>query len=142
MCWLQGHLLDSGFKQLNACADVRDHGSAQSRCLSVRNAVRTALPQADEPPTYRRKTHARCVNLIAPESGGAFSHDAVRALLAPLASFESIRLRLADGALLRRTVDLNSSPGALFLVHDDPEQIERDYQTIRTWENRSRPQHS
>ncbi|WP_081062105.1 ATP-grasp domain-containing protein [Burkholderia territorii] len=97
---------------------------------------------AHYPPTYRRKTHARCVNLIAPESGGAFSHDAVRALLAPLASFESIRLRLADGALLRRTVDLNSSPGALFLVHDDPEQIKRDYQTIRTWENRSRPQHS
>ncbi len=39
-----------------------------------------------------------------------------------------------QGASMRRTVDLNSVPGALFLVHEDPCEIERTYRTLRTLE--------
>ncbi|OGB27577.1 MAG: biotin carboxylase [Burkholderiales bacterium RIFCSPLOWO2_02_FULL_57_36] len=90
---------------------------------------------ARHPLLYKRSKHARCVNLIARREGH-LSHSALQQCFDQLASFESVRFRSADRAQVRPTVDLNTSPGALFLVHDDPEYIDRDYQTIRQWEGR------
>lgn len=89
---------------------------------------------ARRPLLYQRRKHARCVNLIARREGH-LSHQALQQCFDRLASFESVRFRLADGARVRPTVDLNTSPGALFLVHDDPEHIDRDYRAIRQWED-------
>lgn len=88
------------------------------------------------PKLYVRHRNACCVNLIA-RRAAPLSHQAVQSFLSQLASFESVRFRLADGANTRPTTDLNSSPGALFLVHTDAQQVDRDYQAIRQWEEHS-----
>lgn len=82
---------------------------------------------------YQRHAHVRCVNLIA-HRASSFSHAVSNGFFDQLESFESVRFRMPDGAQTRPTVDLNSSPGVLFLVHSDAGQIERDYQALRQWE--------
>jgi hypothetical protein len=94
-----------------------------------------AVRLVQHPLLYRRRKHARCVNLIARREG-RLSHQALQQCFDQLTSFESVRFRLADGAQVRPTVDLNTSPGALFLVHDDLQHIKRDYDAIRQWESR------
>ncbi|MBA3770970.1 MAG: ATP-grasp domain-containing protein [Ramlibacter sp.] len=90
---------------------------------------------SQRPRLYERHKHARCVNLIA-RRAATLSHPALQRFFGDLASFESVRFRLADGAQTRPTTDLNTSPGALFLVHSDPGQIEHDYHALRQWEER------
>ncbi|WP_263144164.1 ATP-grasp domain-containing protein [Pseudomonas sp. RIT-PI-AD] len=85
------------------------------------------------PRRYRVLRQARCLNLIA-HRGGAFPRAAVSARLESLESFQSARFRLAEGAAGVPTVDLNSSPGAVFLVHPDPTRIAADYRAYRDWE--------
>lgn len=86
------------------------------------------------PKQYPRFEMARCVNLIAYREVPLPEH-ALRDALGRLAAVESIRFRLADGTLTRRTVDLNSSPGVVFLVHPDPAEIDKAYDTIRAVEH-------
>lgn len=90
---------------------------------------------ASRPRMYERRQQARCVNLIARRTA-PLSHQALQQFLASLPSFESVRFRLADGVPTRPTADLNTSPGALFLVHADARQIDTDYRAIRQWEDR------
>jgi biotin carboxylase len=90
----------------------------------------------DYPRLYRRVKQARCVNLIA-RRPVRLLHSAVREFLSDRASFESVRFRVADGGEMTPTVDLNSSPGALFLVHADAAQIEQDYRAFRQWEQQN-----
>ncbi|MEV6328814.1 ATP-grasp domain-containing protein [Streptomyces sp. NPDC051909] len=85
------------------------------------------------PERYTRLEAARCVNLIARREV-PLPQEAVREALEKLPAFESVRFRKGDGALISRTVDLNSSPGAVFLVHQDEAEIERSYQALRAME--------
>jgi biotin carboxylase len=51
-----------------------------------------------------------------------------------LPSFVQLCLNVAEGGLLKKTVDLDSSPGHIKMAHTDAEVLKRDYGTIRTWE--------
>ncbi|MFI9504524.1 ATP-grasp domain-containing protein [Nocardia sp. NPDC052566] len=87
-----------------------------------------------QPAIYPRREHARCVNLIA-HRAIALPVDALRTALERLPAFESVRFRRADQAITTPTVDLNSSPGVVFLVHHDAAEIERSYRTLRRLEH-------
>ncbi|NWB99005.1 ATP-grasp domain-containing protein [Pseudomonas gingeri] len=88
---------------------------------------------ASLPKRYRLLQHARGMNLIA-RHRGAFMHTEIRQRLAALPSFHSARLRLAEGCERTPTIDLNSSPGAVFLIHPSADRINQDHQAWREWE--------
>lgn len=85
------------------------------------------------PKRYRLLQHARCLNLIAHRSG-LFAQDQARQRLETLASFHNVRFRRAEGAAITPTIDLNSSPGAVFLLHPLSARIEADHAAWRGWE--------
>ena len=43
--------------------------------------------------------------------------------------------QIFEGDQLARTADLLSRPGGLYLVHEDAELIEADYEQISRWED-------
>lgn len=57
-------------------------------------------------------------------------------LIRKLTSFCDMRLSIKKDGPIKKTVDLTSSPGYIFLVHENPEIIEQDYQTIRELEKK------
>ncbi|MYR24255.1 hypothetical protein GTW63_39180, partial [Streptomyces sp. SID6137] len=78
-------------------------------------------------------TPLRYVSLISQVDGVA--PDAAR--LAPvraLRSFVELVLTAPEGSPVRPTVDLNSSPGYVYLSAPDPAQIEADYRRLRELE--------
>lgn len=73
------------------------------------------------------------VSLIAPASGRLARPIDARPVTR-LPSFHGLRLPLQPGDEVRRTVDLHTRPGGLYLCHDDPDQVDRDYEAVRDWE--------
>lgn len=51
-----------------------------------------------------------------------------------LPSFCDMHLSIKKDGFIKKTIDLTSSPGSIFLVHENPEIIQQDYQTIRKLE--------
>ncbi|WP_095149259.1 ATP-grasp domain-containing protein [Pseudomonas sp. Irchel s3a18] len=98
-------------------------------CLSYLEPSRLA----QWPRRYRLLQHARGLNLIAHQHG-LFAQHHVRHRLEALPSFHNARFRLGEGARVVPTVDLNSSPGAVFLLHPLKERIDADYRIWRAWE--------
>ncbi len=92
--------------------------------------TRDAASLRARPRRYERRESARCVNLLAHREV-PLPTQALREALRQLPAFESVRFRKADGTPTRPTVDLNSSPGVVFLVHRDPDQIESSYKLLR-----------
>ena len=79
---------------------------------------------------YELRAHARCVALISEQEGRV--RDCRRlAQLAALPSYAGAIAVLGVGDRIRRTVDLFSSPGTIYLVHEDRDQLERDYARLR-----------
>ncbi|WP_149088608.1 ATP-grasp domain-containing protein [Pseudomonas prosekii] len=98
-------------------------------CLSYLDPARLA----DWPKRYRLLQHARGLNLIAHQPG-LFAQGHVRRRLEALPSFHNVRFRCAEGARIAPTIDLNSSPGAVFLLHPQSARIDADYHAWRDWE--------
>lgn len=82
---------------------------------------------------YSLAAHARCVALIS-EVDGRIASCARLALLEELESFGGSIGVLGAGDRIRRTVDLFSSPGTIYLIHEDRSQLERDYERLRETE--------
>ncbi|MEU3418945.1 ATP-grasp domain-containing protein [Streptomyces murinus] len=89
---------------------------------------------AARPARYPVLQRARCVNLMA-RRAVPLPLAALTSALERIPAFESVRFRIADGAPTRPTVDLNSSPGAVFLVHPDPVEIDNAHKVIRELEH-------
>ncbi|MFB7511951.1 MULTISPECIES: ATP-grasp domain-containing protein [unclassified Streptomyces] len=85
---------------------------------------------------YRLDKHLRVVVLIAPADGhvDAVALDEVRQLPSYLCGSTDA---LLPGTPVRRTVDLFSSPGHLYLVSDSRDQVERDYEQVRALERKA-----
>lgn len=82
---------------------------------------------------YAMRSHVYCVALISEQEGVIRDVGGVRRLEA-LPSYYS-RLRIpAVGDVLHPTVDLFSSPGIVYLLHEDEEVLKADYRRIREWE--------
>ncbi|RJO70695.1 ATP-grasp domain-containing protein [Nocardia panacis] len=109
----------TGVNQVDLTLDCYAGGG---RALAARAAV------------YDRAEPARCVNLIARREL-PFPRAELAAALARLPAFESARFRFAQAQPTRPTVDLNSSPGVVFLVHPDPEVIRSSYRALRQLEH-------
>lgn len=81
---------------------------------------------------YQKKQSALCINLIAPFDG-YINLEQLKTELSQLPSFQSLKYRRPTTEV-KQTVDLNSSPAAVFLVHPDDRQVKQDYDLIRKLE--------
>ena len=88
---------------------------------------------ADRGPARPLRKHALGVSLISPLSG-QLKRDLDLAPIRTLPSFHGLRVPLGKGQQISRTTDLWTKPGGLYLCHEDPDQLDRDYQLIRAWE--------
>lgn len=86
------------------------------------------------PPPARTHRAARGVSFICPGSGRLRS-DLDWAKVRALPSYHSLLAPAGRaGEYVRRTSDLFSRPGAVYLVHSDRTVVERDHAAIRRWE--------
>ncbi|MDH6111843.1 biotin carboxylase [Kitasatospora sp. MAP12-15] len=88
---------------------------------------------ADRGPVRPLRRRALGVSLISPATGTLQRPLDLRPVTA-LPSFHGIRLPLQVGDRVTRTVDLWTKPGGLYLCHEDADQLDRDYQAVRAWE--------
>ncbi|TDF84099.1 ATP-grasp domain-containing protein [Pseudomonas sp. H9] len=88
---------------------------------------------ARHPQRYRLLNHCCTLNLISRRSA-PFNLTTVRQQLDSLGSYHSARFRFSDGRHTVPTIDLNSSPGAVFLLHPSADRIRQDHQAWRVWE--------
>ncbi len=77
--------------------------------------------------------HGRVVHLVCFGRGRVRAHRH----LATIEALESVKeldiyAGFDVGEVVTPTVDIRSDAGYVLLVHDDPEVVERDYQTIAT----------
>jgi biotin carboxylase len=79
---------------------------------------------------YELNAHAFCVMLISRHEGRIVSADGLRRI-EELPSFAGTISMLGPGDRLRRTVDLFSCPGIIYLVDPDRDQVQADYDRIR-----------
>lgn len=109
-----------------------------TRCYGTNQVERLALSVADPdafdllPTTaYQLLEHHRFVHLINPWDHGVIpSHEAMAAIRA-LPSHVFTVMRHAEGQSVARTIDIATQPGFVFLISDDPAQIEADYRKLR-----------
>ena len=88
---------------------------------------------ARRPVRYPVFRQARVLNLIA-DRRVRFDRCKVSAAVSGLPGFHSARLRVPHGGMTRVTVDLNSSPGVVFLVHENGHVIEQATEQLRKLE--------
>lgn len=101
--------------------------------LQVQSLVDPASFVGFDDRARRWSVTVRNVSLINPtpvdrQSGGW------PARLAELPTAVAVAARDVPGAPLPQTVDLVSSPGFVYLASDDAGEVERDYRTLRRWE--------
>lgn len=112
-----------------------------TRCYGTNQVELLALSVAepdkfDRLPTtaYQLLEHHRFVHLINPREHGVIpSHEAMAPIRA-LPSHVFTVMRHAEGQSCSRTVDVATQPGYVFLISEDPAQIEADYDTLRQLE--------
>jgi ATP-grasp domain len=119
---------------------ARMHGSVPDeivdRCTPSHQTL-TAEAYLDPHSVARRAQHpyelaagAYCVMLISQHEGRIVGDTGLREIEA-LPSFAGTISMLGPGDTLKRTIDLFSCPGIIYLVDPDREQLKRDYDRIR-----------
>ena len=89
------------------------------------------LARLDQP--YRMAAEIWCVALIS-EHEGIITGRSGFARIEGLASYASSIAVAGPGVRLRPTIDYFSSPGVVYLVHEDAAVLAADYARIRAWE--------
>ncbi|WP_375779328.1 ATP-grasp domain-containing protein [Bradyrhizobium sp. ma5] len=79
---------------------------------------------------YKRQAHALCVSLISDTGGVVAGYPGLEAIR-KLPSFADAIALVPIGQKLIPTIDLASTPGIVYLVHDDLTQLEDDYRKLR-----------
>lgn len=85
---------------------------------------------------YILKKYSRWADLIVPESGTIKSFTLLDEVK-KFKSFYSANVCISPGDYLSRTVDLYTSPGSIYLVNEDPDQLEIEYLKLRKLEKES-----
>ncbi|MFD9794366.1 ATP-grasp domain-containing protein [Streptomyces sp. NPDC059070] len=92
------------------------------------------LYAAGGPPPPAPRRAARGVSFICPR-GGRLRRDLDWAPVRRLPSFHSLLAPAPRaGEYIAPTTDLFTRPGAVYLIHEDQDTVERDHATIRRWE--------
>ncbi|MEV6328783.1 ATP-grasp domain-containing protein [Streptomyces sp. NPDC051909] len=81
-------------------------------------------------PRYRPQAALRYVTLLSPADGEMPSEERLAPVRA-LGSFTELVLSAEAGSPVRRTVDLGSSPGYVYLSAPDAAEVEADYRRLR-----------
>ncbi|OGR67717.1 MAG: hypothetical protein A2X30_09335 [Elusimicrobia bacterium GWB2_63_16] len=79
-------------------------------------------------------SHACWINLICGESARVRKLSDFQEKIRALKSCFSLYVSVKEGQLIPKTIDLMSCPGVVFLMHDNPGQIEDDYLALRKLE--------
>ncbi|SDH84408.1 ATP-grasp domain-containing protein [Pseudomonas panipatensis] len=82
---------------------------------------------------YEMSEISRVVNLIMKRAGVVKGNNC-EALLSTLPSFHMIVRAPSIGDYVEKTVDLPSKVGHIYLMHQDLNQLDTDYEKIREWE--------
>jgi hypothetical protein len=110
--------------------NTRSFGTNQVELL----ALSVARPdEFDRLPTtaYQLLQRPRCVSLINPlERGMVPSYGAMAAIRA-LPSYVHTVLSYPEGHLIPRTIDVQTQPGYVYLISDDPAEVAADYRKLR-----------
>ncbi|SEM10096.1 ATP-grasp domain-containing protein [Streptacidiphilus jiangxiensis] len=107
-------------------------GTDQIDCLA-RAIVRPEELHAGRLPRYRPQAALRYVTLLSPTDGQMPSEEG----LAPVRELEScleVVLAAAPGSPVKRTVDLGTSPGYVYLTAATHGEVEEDYHRLRQLE--------
>jgi biotin carboxylase len=86
-------------------------------------------------PCFRMRRHLSVVLFNFEHDGTVRGVNGLRRLQA-LPSFHAHYRPLSVGGRVWRTSDWLTCGGVIYLVHDDPHQIARDIETIRSWESK------
>ncbi|TCO59552.1 EamA family transporter [Actinocrispum wychmicini] len=113
------------------------------RCLGTSQVDLLALAAAkpaefDRLPrtAYRLLQRPRHVSLINPIDHGVMPADEALAALRALPSYAYMVMAHPPGHPLTRTIDVVTSPGFVYLISDDPDQVLADYHQLRQIEHR------
>ncbi|CUB09079.1 Phosphoribosylamine--glycine ligase [Bacillus cereus] len=82
---------------------------------------------------YKLNKNLFCITLVSKETG-IVTENHVMEKLKELKSFYKVFHTPKVGERIFETVDLFTNPGIIYLLHDDREQIQRDYEEIRRLE--------
>lgn len=85
---------------------------------------------------YALHQYSRWADLIVPQSGTVKSFDLLEKVKT-LPSFYSANIHVNPGDYLPKTVDLYTSPGSIYLVNSNTEQLAQDYAQLRIMEKQS-----
>lgn len=94
------------------------------------DAVLTPAELDRYPQLYQQYKQSTLIEFMVQQSG-QLNHSYFTELCGKLPSFSHLRFRLEDRSYLTPTSDLSSTPGTLFLIHQNRHQIDIDYQTFR-----------
>jgi biotin carboxylase len=112
-----------------------------SACLAGRNQSRMTALAYGAPETFRALAERRyelskrmvALFLVSDQSGRLRRVNHLEEIAA-LPSVAQVKLRIRPGDALRSTVDYATSPGMIYLAHEDPDVVVRDCMTIRSFE--------
>jgi len=124
-------LVESGARMHGSVPDeIVDRCTPSHQTLTAEAYLdpQSAARRAQRP--YELAAGAYCVMLISQHEGTIASDAGLRQIEA-LPSFAGTISMLGPGDMLKRTVDLFSCPGIIYLVDPDREQLKRDYDRIR-----------
>ncbi|MDV2998812.1 MAG: Dapdiamide A synthase [Chroococcopsis gigantea SAG 12.99] len=83
---------------------------------------------------YSIQKNLLCVSLISSLEGVVKSLSAFEKIRG-LPSFAHMSLSIAVGSCIQPTVDIVTSPGIVYLAHQDQDILRQDYETIRSFED-------
>ncbi|QCX81388.1 Alanine-anticapsin ligase BacD [Streptomyces sp. YIM 121038] len=106
-----------------------NHATLTAECYATPEEFARRIPLP-----YELRKQVSMISLIADRSGYVESAEGL-SLLHRLPSYWGILSKISEGADVRRTVDILSSPGHVYLLHDSQQQIMRDYLQLRSWES-------
>ena len=116
--------------------------SLLGKCVSTPQALYTVMAYASPErfkknyfQPYRVIQPLKAVFMISNQSGRIKQINAVDEIKS-LSSFHDMKLAVKSGDFLKETVDYQTSPGMVYLSHQDPEIIAADKQTIRKLEEK------
>lgn len=85
---------------------------------------------------YRIKKNIMAVAFVV-RDGGEIIQSHLQETVAKLPSFYLFMSKPEKGDIISKTTDLFTSPGVVYLVSDDINELNQDYQQIREWEEKS-----